>query len=199
MTTRAGFFLMTRARAKTQDRVLMSFKEPYDMDIQTLIMSRLTTSVRWNTVPAALAALLLCHVSTAQGSLGGDAASVEADRLHMKAQRPVLAQPSPTGTYSVSETVLPSGTRVRQYVSGAGVVFAVTWSGPFLPDLRQLLGPHFDTLVTQQSKQSMAGHHVFGVREPGLVIESSGRPRNFVGRAYLPGSLPPGLSAEEIK
>ena len=49
----------------------------------------------------------------------------------------------------------PSGTTVREYVSSNGTVFAVAWQGPWLPDLRQMLGPYFDDY--QRALQSTTG------------------------------------------
>lgn len=139
------------------------------------------------------------HIAAAHASLGGDSASIEADRLRMNVKHAARLTASSTGSYTVNETTLLSGTLIRQYVSSAGVVFAVAWSGPFMPDLRQLLGPHFDTMVAQQAKQTHAGHRLFSLHEPGLVIESGGHPRSFVGRAYLPGALPAGVNVQEIQ
>ncbi len=148
--------------------------------------------------------LAMCSATAAHASLGGDSASVEADRLHMNASAAVYAPKIPpktpsTGAYTVTETVLPSGTRVRQYVSAAGVVFGVAWSGPFMPDLRQLLGPSFATMVARQAGQTNAGHRHFSVHEPGLVIKSAGHPRSFTGRAYLPAAVPAGVNVQEIQ
>jgi hypothetical protein len=94
--------------------------------------------------------------TAAHASLGGDSASVEADRLHMKVKHAARLIPSSIDSYTVHEITLPTGTLVRQYVSSAGVVFAVTWSGPFMPDLRQLMGPHFDTMIARQAKKNHA-------------------------------------------
>ncbi|MDP3617683.1 MAG: DUF2844 domain-containing protein, partial [Rhodoferax sp.] len=40
--------------------------------------------------------------------------------------------------YLLHETLLQNGTNVREYATPAGVVFAVTWRGPVLPDLSAL-------------------------------------------------------------
>jgi Protein of unknown function (DUF2844) len=141
----------------------------------------------------------ICRVAAAHASLGGDSASVEADRVHMNVKHAARLTPSSTGSYTVHETILPTGTRVRQYVSKAGVVFAVAWSGPFVPDLRQLLGPHFDTMTARQAKRVHAGHRFVSQHESDLVIESGGHPRSFVGRAYLPSALPAGVAEKDIQ
>jgi hypothetical protein len=143
--------------------------------------------------------IVMSHIVIAQASLGGDIASVETDRMHMKAKHAAHQIPSSTGSYNVHETTLPTGTMVRQYVSQNGVVFAVTWSGPFMPDLRQLLGPHFDTMVARQSKQNHSGHRILRQHESDLVVESGGHPRSFAGRAYLPDALPVGVAEKDIQ
>jgi hypothetical protein len=140
-----------------------------------------------------------CHVSAVHASLGGDSASVEADRAHMNVKHAARLTPSSTGSYTVHETTLPTGTLVRQYVSKAGVVFAVTWSGPFMPNLRQLMGPQFDTMTARQAKRVHAGHRLVSQHESDLVIESGGHPRSFAGRAYLPSALPAGVAEKDIQ
>lgn len=148
---------------------------------------------------AAFAALALatCGVP-AFAALGGELESFAAGKVSMKAQTPASALATPT--YTMHEATLPSGTSVRQYVSGSsGKVFAVAWSGPFKPDLQQLLGAYFDVMVAQQSKSVHAGQPRTQVREKDLVIESGGRMRNFFGRAYLPNQMPAGITANEIQ
>lgn len=149
---------------------------------------------------AAFAALAFAtHGLPALAALGGGLESIDADRIHMKAQKPARVLVSAAPTYTIHEVALSSGTSVRQYVSGNGVVFAVAWSGPFKPDLRQLLGPYFDVMIAHQSKSVHAGQPRTQMREKNLVIESGGRMRNFYGRAYLPNELPAGITADEIQ
>src|ERR1700758_611729 len=77
-----------------------------------------------------------CVSAPALAGLGGDVGSVESDRLSMKG----AVRVTPTVDYSVHEIQTPSGIVIREYVSTAGKVFAVSWRGPGLPDLSQLLG-----------------------------------------------------------
>ncbi len=137
--------------------------------------------------------------SIAHASLGGDSSSIETDRMVMRAEKAAKQTPSSTGNYTVHEITLPSGTLVREYASSAGVVFAVTWKGPFIPNLQQILGDHFQTLVAHQTQQNLAGHRSVSHHVADLVIESSGHPRSFVGRAYLPTSIPAGITPQEIQ
>ena len=139
------------------------------------------------------------YVASAQAALGGDSASVETDRVSMRAEHAARQSLSATGSYTVYETTTPSGTIVRQYLSSNGLVFAVAWDGPFLPDFRQLLGVHFDTMVARQGKQSNAGHRKFNQQEGDLVIESGGHQRSFVGRAYLSSLIPVNVTLQDIQ
>lgn len=133
----------------------------------------------------------------AWAALGGGLENLAADRVPMKAQQ--QARDSAFPLFTIHEDTLPGGTRVRQYLSGNGVVFAVAWSGPFKPDLRQLLGTYFDVMLAQQKNNIHAGQPRTQVREKDLVIESGGRMRNFFGRAYLPSQIPAGLNPDDIR
>ncbi len=128
------------------------------------------------------------------GSLGGDVTSVEADRVHMKA----TARTSQTTLYSVHEVLSPYGTSVREFVSPAGIVFAVTWKGPFMPDLRQTLGAYFSSYESA-SHAGRFGHSHVVVKQPDLVVRSSGRPRAFFGIAYVPQLVPAGVSIDQLQ
>lgn len=90
------------------------------------------------------------------------------------------------------------GVAVRQYAEQGGTVFAVTWQGPFKPDLRQLLGPHFDTYV-QGAAGGAPNRGRVVVATPDVVIQSFGHMRSFTGRAWLPGALPAGLQPEQLQ
>ena len=127
-------------------------------------------------------------------ALGADAASVEADRAHMKGELRMTAG----DRYQVHEILLPSGTRVREYVSPAGKVFAVSWRGPSMPDLRQTLGDYFDKLQTA-TRVANGDHHHLSVEQPEFVLHSRGHQRSFAGQAYVPALLPAGVTVADIR
>ncbi len=154
---------------------------------------------RRHMVMLAAAIAVACHVSVAHATLGGNSASVEADRIHMNSANPARLTQSSTGSYTVHETTLPTGTIVRQYVSAAGVVFAIAWAGPFKPDLHQLMGSYFDMMITRQAGKPLVSHRFIRQHGSDLVVESAGHQRSFVGRAYLPGELPSGMTEKDIK
>ncbi len=132
----------------------------------------------------------------AAAALGDSEQSVQADGARMGAK--VAARITAQSGYMQHELTAASGTVVREFVAPSGVVFAVAWQGPFMPDLRQLLGASFDTYV-QSSNRVRGGHSHVTVTEPALVVESTGHARAFHGRAWLPTALPAGVALDAIK
>jgi len=132
----------------------------------------------------------------ALAALGGDVTSVEADQAHMKASLDVKQAEG----YEVHALRVPGGTVVSEYVSPAGRVFAVAWHGPFFPEMQQILGSYFQQYsAALQARKKVYGHHPLNLEQSGLVVQSAGHMRAYMGRAYLPEMLPAGLKAEEIK
>jgi len=127
-------------------------------------------------------------------ALGGTEDSVAADQAKFHASRKVVAERG-FSVHAISEA---NGTEVREYVAPSGKVFAVTWKGPTLPDLPQLLGASFQEFQTSlHAKRSRKTSAV--VRNPDLVVESTGHMRAFYGRAYLKSLLPNGMTPEAIQ
>jgi hypothetical protein len=136
------------------------------------------------------------RVELAQASLAGDAASVssDADALHGVVQASILQQ------FQMQEIVTDNGIQVREYLNQKGTVFAVTWAGPVVPDLQQLLGTQFAAYTTALAARDHLGlHRSVRVATSGLVVESDGHLRAYVGRAYLPALIPTGVSAAELR
>lgn len=142
---------------------------------------------------AILAAATAAFAVPAAAALGGDESTVASDNAVLSGRIKVAR----VQRYAVHEIAAPSGTVVREFVSPAGKVFAVAWSGPTMPDLRQVLGPYFDTYVAAVAQRKAKGP--VNVVLPGLVVQSSGHMRAFSGKAYLPDAVPAGVASEEIK
>jgi hypothetical protein len=104
-----------------------------------------------------------------------------------------------TAVYTVSQSTLDSGTIVREYSNAAGVVFAVSWNGPTLPDLRTLLGDKFTTMTSAAGKRPKAGHSQLAVEQSDVVIVSNGHMRSFAGHAWIPSALPAGFDTNTIE
>lgn len=141
-----------------------------------------------------LPALLSLVISPLFASLGEDVSSIQSDQTQLKASIRVL----PSRLYSVHEMRTPTGTTIRQFVSPAGTVFAVTWRG-FPPNLRQLLGSYFDEYVQGASAQTTSRGRSVHIDNGDLVVDYGGHMRFVVGRAFLRRKMPSGVGADEIR
>ncbi|WBY01702.1 DUF2844 domain-containing protein [Ramlibacter tataouinensis] len=140
-----------------------------------------------------LAASLLAAFSTGWAALGdpatprGPAPGVTVATLR-----------TPAGAaYTRVQQRLDSGTTVSEYVDAQGIVFAVGWAGPFLPELQALLGRHYASF--EQHAKAVGRSPSVVVRQPGLVIVSSGRMGAFQGHAWLPAGLPLGFDTRGLQ
>lgn len=145
-------------------------------------------------------AIALClsaaAAAPALASLRGDAASVEADRVHMNG----VVQTTSGAGFSVHEIKTPEGTVVREYVSAEGKVFGFAWRGPKRPDLPQLLGPErYAAYAKAASSTPQPDRRHANVQLPEFVLYSGVRMGNFYGRAWAPDLVPAGVSTDEIK
>ena len=143
----------------------------------------------------ALMAAALGGASPAMAALGGDASSVEADRASLKG---ALTGFRSVQGYGVHELTTASGVHIREYLAG-GKVFAVSWQGPVIPDLRQVLGAYYASFAQAAAAPHAGGHRHLKIEQPGLVVESNGRMRAFYGRAWDPALLPANFSAADIR
>jgi Protein of unknown function (DUF2844) len=149
----------------------------------------------------ALAVALLAGeaMAPAEAGLGNTLASVQSDRVSMKGQ---LRARSEAG-YSVEEITAASGTVVREYVSSSGVVFAVSWYGPSMPNLQQAFGSYFaqfqSAVQARRAQQAHPrGHNHLEIRTPSLVVHAFGHMRQYFGVAYVPSLMPPNLSLSDL-
>jgi hypothetical protein len=130
----------------------------------------------------------------AMAALGGDAASIQQDASHFKAQVRMTQKQA----YAVHEMQTSGGATVREYVSPAGKVFGVSWQGPVIPDLQQVLGSYYARFTaTAQSRRGMHGPLV--IHEGGLVLESTGHMTAYRGTAHIPEMLPEGVHPDAIQ
>lgn len=146
-------------------------------------------------VCTAVAVSILSLPVPAWAVLGGKAASVQADQASMKAAVRPGAQ---TSQYTVQSLQTQSGITIREFIDSHDNVFAVTWQGPFMPNLKQLLGQYFSRYV-KAARNRHGGHHHLAVADSKLVVHSQGHMRAFSGMAYLPAQLPPGVNPADLK
>ena len=128
--------------------------------------------------------------------LGGVVASVENDAAHLKGTLRLAA----TQAYSLHEIRAATGHVVREYATSDGTVFGVSWTGPTIPDLRQLLGEQYFAEFQQTSAaRQRHGRGPLLIETSDLVFQQTGHLRDFHGRAYLPRLLPSGMTADAIR
>ena len=165
-------------------------------------LSPLSGHRRTGTVPHPLCTLILLIgiaafcAPPAQAALGGAAADLaaEAARVGSEVRWQSLTQ------YEVGEIDAGSGVIVREYVDRAGQVFAVSWTGPVPPDMRQLLGIHFAQYAAGLAAFAHPGlKRSVRVATPDLIVEAGGHLRAYSGRAYLPALLPGGVVPGEFR
>lgn len=148
-----------------------------------------------NPIGTALCSLILTMwpFGISLAGLGGDASSVEADRASVKGALRV----TPEANFAVHEITTPNGMQIHEYLSSAGKVFAVSWRGPGIPDLRQMLAGYYGEYA-QAASAPHYNHHHLNIETPHLIVQSSGHTRAFFGRAWVPALLPRNFSLEEI-
>ena|ERR1700730_7653919 len=153
----------------------------------------LTSRMSWTSLVLVMLALPL----PALAALGGDVTSVHQDQAQMKG----TLKTSKAAAYTVHEIKDSAGTVVKEYVSPAGKVFAITWHGPFIPNMQQFLGTYYEQFASaaKAQRESAPGHRPVSVRQPGFVFQNGGHMRSYFGKAYDPTMLPQGVTADEIQ
>lgn len=147
----------------------------------------------WLAAATALAAVFAFSPS-ARAALGDDVAAVAADQVRMQASLQILRKSS----YEIHELTYPTGTKVRHFVGDSGKVFAVSWSGGWRPNLRDIMGEHYDAYIAATRGKRMA-RGVARIELPGMVVVMGGHQRAFFGHVYLTDLVPPGFLLEEIR
>jgi hypothetical protein len=145
---------------------------------------------------AGLGALLFVALlpQIARAALGGPEASIAEEAQQLK----VSVKSTPRTNYRLHELQMSSGTVLREFADTGGTVFAVAWSGPTIPNLRQALGQYFAAYVSAAQGKRAGGHTHLEIRQTDWVMQSNGHMRSFQGRAYLPQALPAGVTLDEI-
>ncbi|CAG4883202.1 conserved exported protein of unknown function [Georgfuchsia toluolica] len=138
--------------------------------------------------------IFLAYASISHAALGGLPEQFNAQ------DTAVVARVTSAGaSYVTHDTTLATGTQVSEYVSAGGVVFAVTWKGPILPDLKALLGKYFDTMVAESARAPRTGRSQMAIDRPEVVINSGGHMRAFEGSAWIPAAFPAGFTAADVR
>jgi hypothetical protein len=136
-------------------------------------------------------ALLALGTTPALGALGAPLAAASADGSVAFEARSLRAG-APAGPSSTTVRT-PAGVTVHEYAGADGVVFALAWSGPTVPDLQQLYGSYFPGYAAARGARASAGYRApVRVRSAQLVAHAWGHMRDYAGSAYVPALVPPG-------
>jgi multidrug efflux pump subunit AcrA (membrane-fusion protein) len=101
-------------------------------------------------------------------------------------------------SYAIHELQMPTGAKVREFADHGGKVFAVSWSGGWGPNLRDILGVHYEQFIQGSGGRRVTRGPVRIVL-PGMVIVMAGHQRNFFGQVCLTDLLPVGLRPEDVR
>jgi len=120
-------------------------------------------------------------------ALGEPEVSVNTDQRYTRSQH--LLQTFET--YRVHQLTTANGSTIREHVSPQGLVFGVSWEGPFMPDMRLLLGTYAGDLSSAPQAQTQI-RYLRGliVNTGNFVFVNSGHLRFSKGRAYVPSLIP---------
>jgi hypothetical protein len=144
--------------------------------------------------PVFVSVLLLAYAGASRAALGGLPEQFDAEGAAVAS-----TVSSSMSNYVVRDTTLTTGTQVREYIAANGIVFAVTWDGPVLPDLKALLGKYYDAMAAESERMPRAGRSHLGVNLPEVVINSGGHMRAFHGSAWTPAQFPAGFSTGDVR
>ncbi|MGI9133611.1 MAG: DUF2844 domain-containing protein [Rhodoferax sp.] len=136
-------------------------------------------------------------MDSAHAGLGEPESRLQADAMQMAARRHLQVRPS----YTVHRFEMPDGSQMQEYVSQAGLVFAVRWHTAYKPKLAVLLGGAYpEFIAASRSAAAATGvRRQFLHRGADLVIRSHGHLHLFTGIAYRPSLLPAGITAAQIE
>jgi hypothetical protein len=143
-------------------------------------------------IASLLGALLVSALApgTACATLGEPEITVQTDVAQLHAS---IKSSVDHTSYKIHEIQLPTGTLMREFVAADGKVFAVAWSGPSKPDLRQALGKYFDAMVSAPRTRFQDRKHM-QIQQGDLIVQGSGHMRALSGRAYLISAIPSGFN-----
>ncbi|WP_347555306.1 DUF2844 domain-containing protein [Robbsia sp. KACC 23696] len=171
---------------------------------------------------AALSVLAIAVSPLAHADLGGAPQLPASAQLSATAVRSFQARTGTTAlaavtstaastasTYTVRQSTLADGTVEREYLNVDQTVFAAAFAGRFIPDLQSLLGSN---AFTQYASARAAEHESdiangaqrsrgtpVNVQTDNMVVQITGHPGAFSGRAWLPALVPTGMDTADIK
>jgi hypothetical protein len=148
--------------------------------------------------------MVLSSPHGALATLGNHSDSIEFDR----AERQGTVEIADMGNYIVYTIThgFKNQEVIREYVSSDDIVFAVAWSGSYMPNLSKLLDTKYQEYqntraLASANTQTRLRSHVSRTESDGIVVVTTGHMRSvFRGKAFDPVLLKQlGVSENEIK
>jgi hypothetical protein len=161
-------------------------------DFMKPVCGSIRQTCSWVCVALTLALVLLFSFP-AHAALGDDVSVIAKEQVRFQANLQVWHE----AKYAVHELAMPSGTKVRQFVNDSGKVFAASWSGGWRPNLRDMMGTHYDRFIAATRGRRVA-RGVARIELPGMVVVMGGHQRAYFGHVYLTDLLPEGFLPEDI-
>lgn len=139
--------------------------------------------------------ILVLGAAPAWAVLGEPESSVNADAQTLRGQIHTEAHQA----YQIHLITDPNGAVIREYVSPAGKVFGVSWQGPYIPNMQQLLGTYF--IYLQRYAQAQTGRRggPLAIQNNYFVFLSGGHMLARRGHAYVPSLLPGNVPPEVVQ
>jgi hypothetical protein len=148
------------------------------------------------TVVATAAASALMPIATpACAQLGGTMPATP------RAASAMVANNLVDGSIRIRGWTDEGGTTIHEYATADGLIFAYTWDGPTMPDIDRLLGRYSASWRAKAAElaATRSSLHASRVVHPDLIVDSGGQMRSYVGRAWLPAAMPPGISPADLQ
>lgn len=157
-----------------------------------------TATTHW--LRRAIGCIAIVAAPAAQAVLGGDASTIDADRVRLAGatMRPLAVRPGPVQAHEIR---LADGSSIREYVAPNGIVFAVAWSTRMKPDLAALLGQHAASYAAAagEAMKTPGIRRAIVLRRDDLVVESRSHLNTFVGKAYVRALVPAGVDVDALR
>ena len=131
----------------------------------------------------------------AHAGLDEPVARIAQDQLAFKS---APARVTHAAAFDRHELLTTDGVNVHEFVGRNGRVFAVTFNGPAMPDLKVLLGGRFNESAAAVHP-SPSTHKVYTHSSRTLELSIVKLPRGFAGSAFVPGAIPAGVTARDLQ
>jgi len=140
-------------------------------------------------------ALAACVITLpAQAGLGEHQTSIQRDHLAIRGSSVQVTQ---SVHYALHTVTAPTGAQLHEYVARSGTVFATTWSGRTLPNLKNILGTHY-ARYQQVIAVPHSNHHVLNIRDGDFVLYMRKTQQGFRVAAYVPTLIPQGITPADL-